>query len=201
MTADRFLHGVCVSLVVLLSSAAAVQANQLEVSPSLAMGKPAGDGSENFGLDVGAAAALGARLHPNFSMNLRVAFDRLAPDDPPLVDASMWMARLQLNPAAHVVQERVDFSLGPTFGVFYQSVDVDVPGPTDAEGSARGFVLGALVTLMFRANADFAVGPFFAYDRLFPTNSCVTVGSMPEQCEDDPDDDAGFWQIGVSARF
>jgi hypothetical protein len=50
-------------------------------------------------------------------------------------------------------------------------------------------------------NAGLAIGPYFAYDRLFPTKACVTFGTMAEVCDDDPDDDQGFWQIGLAASF
>jgi hypothetical protein len=184
-----------------LGTAGVARANQLELSAGLGLGKPTGEGADQFGLDVGGAISAGARVHPNFGVQFRLAFDRLAPDDPPVGDVSLWMARLQVEPAAHVVQGAVDFSLGPTLGLFYQSGEFDSPGPADGEGFARGFSFGARVNLQFRVNAGLAIGPYFAYDRLFPTKACVTFGTMAEVCDDDPDDDQGFWQIGLAASF
>src|SRR5215213_6090086 len=107
----------------LLSSfiATAAAAAPVELSGSLGMGKPAGDGADEFSLDVGGAVAVGARFHPNFSLCGRLSADRLGPEDPPLGEASMWMGRLQVQPAGHVLQDRIDFSLGPTFGLYYLS--------------------------------------------------------------------------------
>ena len=184
-----------------LGTAGVARANQLELSAGLGLGKPTGDGADEFGPDVGGAISVGTRVHPNFGVHLRLAFDRLGADDPPVGDISLWMARLQVEPSAHVVQGAVDFSLGPTLGLFYQSGEFDSPGPGDGEGSARGFSFGARVNLQFRVNADLAIGPYFAYDRLFPTQACVTFGTMAEVCDDDPDDDQGFWQIGLAATF
>jgi hypothetical protein len=184
-----------------LGTAGVARANQLELSAGLGLGKPTGDGADEFGPDVGGAISVGTRVHPNFGVHLRLALDRLGADDPPVGEISLWMARLQLEPAAHVVQGAVDFSLGPTLGLFYQSGEFDSPGPADSEGSARGFSFGARVNLQFRANAGLAIGPYFAYDRLFPTEACFKFGTMAEVCDDDPDDDQGFWQIGLAATF
>jgi hypothetical protein len=184
-----------------LCATGVARANQLEVSAGLGLGKPTGDASDEFGPDVGGALSIGARFHPNFGLHFRLALDRLGPDAPPAIDASMWMGRLQVEPAAHVVQGRVDFSLGPTFGLFYQSGEFDGPGPVDSEGNSRGFTFGARVNLMFQASPDIALGPYFAYDRLFATKSCITLGTMAEVCDDDPDEDVGFWQIGLGATF
>jgi hypothetical protein len=181
--------------------AGAAGAAPLELSGSLGMGKPSGDGSEDFSLDVGGAVALGARFHPNFSLRGRLSADRLGPDDPPLGDASMWMGRLQLEPAGHVLQDRIDFSLGPTFGLYYLSGEFDGPGPADLEANSRGFSIGVRVELLFRPNADVAVGPYFSYDRLLPTKTCLQVGTMTETCDDDPDNDQGFWQLGAAVTF
>ena len=196
----KLLAGALLSAAGLCATGVA-RANQLEVSAGMGLGKPTGDSSDDFGPDVGGALSVGARFHPNFGLHLRLALDRLGPDDPPGGDASMWMGRLQIEPAAHVVQDRVDFSLGPTFGLFYLSGEFDGPGPLDSEGDSRGFTFGARVNLMFRASADVALGPYFAYDRLFATESCITLGTMAEVCDDDPDDDQGFWQIGLGATF
>jgi hypothetical protein len=184
-----------------LGVSGAARANQLELSAGLGLGKPTGEASDEFSPDVGGSVSLGARVHPNFGVHLRLGFDRLGADDPPVGDTSLWMVRLQLEPAAHVVQGRVDFSLGPTLGLFYQSGEFDSPGPGDAEGFARGFSFGARVNLMFRANAGLAIGPYFAYDRLYATKSCVDFATAAEVCNDDPDDDQGFWQIGLGATF
>jgi hypothetical protein len=194
-------------LVVALLSAAGVcaagvaRANPLELSAGLGLGKPTGDASDNFGPDIGGAISVGSRVHPNFAIHLRLAFDRLGPDDPLGGDASMWMGRLQLEPAAHVVQNRVDFSLAPTLGLFYLSSETDRPGPFDTDGHSRGFTFGARVNLMFLASTNVAIGPYFAYDRLFATNTCFTLGTAAEMCDDDPDDDLGFWQLGLAATF
>jgi Outer membrane protein beta-barrel domain len=194
-------------MVVALLSAAGVcaagvaRANPLELSAGLGLGKPSGDNSDNFGPDIGGAISVGSRVHPNFGIHFRLAFDRLGRDEPPLTDASVWMGRLQLEPAAHVVQDRVDFSLGPTLGLYYLSGEFDGPGAADSEGTSRGFTFGARVNLMFLASADVAIGPYFSYDRLFPTQTCVSVATLDEACNDDPDEDQGFWQLGVAATF
>jgi hypothetical protein len=185
--------GLCVS--------GAARANQLELSAGLGLGKPTGDDSEDFGPDVGGALSLGTRVHPNFGVHFRLGFDRLGIDDPPVGESSMWMGRFQVEPAAHVVQNRLDFSLGPTLGLFYLSGEFDGPGPVDSSGHSWGLTFGARVNLMFRASADVAIGPYFSYDRLFPQKSCIKLGMADEVCDDDPDDDQGFWQIGLAATF
>jgi hypothetical protein len=192
--------------VVVLAAAAlcttgVARANELELSAGVGLGKPTGEAADAFSPDVGGTMSIGTRLHPNFGVHLRLGFDRLGADDPPVGETSMWMVRLQLEPAAHVIQGPIDFSLGPTLGLFYQSGEFDSPGPADGEGFARGFSFGARVNLMFRATAGLAIGPYFAYDRLYATKSCVDFATAVEVCNDDPDDDQGFWQIGLGATF
>src|SRR5687767_14290872 len=104
--AVRFLTCSLVAIAVVAASVSIARPAQaqLEVNPSLGLGKPAGDDSENFGMDVGMALSVGSRFHPNFALHLRGHFDRMSPDEPPATDVSMYMMRLQLHPSAHVVQ-------------------------------------------------------------------------------------------------
>jgi hypothetical protein len=189
------------------AAASAVHAEPpLEVMPALGLGKATGRGSDNVDLGPGFLLSIGARLHPMASLGAQLNVDRPAIDvDLPGVDASSWICRIQLIPAFHGGNEKVDFAFGPTLGLFYMptSFEGDTPfGRVEGSVSARGYTLGVQAWLMARLSPSLSLGPVFSYGRLWATKTCVEGTGTPRECDDSPNnDDEGYWNLSLGALF
>ena len=183
-------------------AAPASAAGPLEITPTLGLGKPSGEGSEAFdaGPEIGVSVA--GRLHPQFSLAAHLVYDRLSIEDPPaVVDISAWMIGIQVIPSFHFINGALDVSIGPTLGLFRLSISADGPGNFDTSGTGRGFQVGGRAVVMLAVSPTVSLGPYFSYARMWATNECVTTGGM-ETCDDDPNnDDEGFWSLGFGVRF
>jgi hypothetical protein len=181
--------------------AAAMAAGPLEVTPMVGIGKPSGEGSDNFspGLRLGLSA--GARLHPNISVHGMLGYDRLNPDDvPSSADISVYMAGVQGAALFHVIADRIDLALGPAVGLFYLHLSAQGLA-AGGSASVRGYDLGLYATMLIAVNESLAVGPYFSFMRMWATKACETLGPQ-ETCDDSPEnDDEGFWSLGLGVRF
>jgi hypothetical protein len=179
----------------------------LEVMPGLGMGRVTGESSDEIDVGPGFLLSIGARLHPMVSLRGQLNVDRPTVDpDLPGVDGSLWVWRIQLIPALHLGNEKVDFGFGPTLGLFYMptSAEADTPlGRLEMDGSARGYTLGVQAWLMAKVSPSLSLGPVFSYGRLWATKVCIEATDTPEECDDSPenDQDTGYWNLSIGALF
>jgi hypothetical protein len=197
-------------LAALLLSAATSAAHaepQLEVMPSVGLGKATGDGADEMDLGPALLLSIGARMHPNASLGGQLIIDKpgIDGDVPPGVDVSFWMFRGQIVPAFHVANEKVDFAFGPSLGLVYMRLGVEGNtgfGDVESTLTARGFTLGVQAWLMARVTPQLSLGPVFSYGRLWFTKVCAKSSGEPEECDNDPDnDDAGYWNLSFGLLF
>jgi len=189
----------------LVTASAAEAAGALEIIPSVGLGKPSGTGSSSFDVGVGLGLSVGGRLHPNFSLAGQASYDGMSPDVPEAtsagVDVSGYMLQFRVVPAFHFTQDTLDFSVGPTLGLFYMNLTAEAGGQS-ASASVRGYQLGLLTSLLFQVHPTMSIGPYFSYGRLLASKACQEAPGSSEQCDSDPDnDDEGFWSLGVAAKF
>jgi len=186
-----------------LAVGSAAQAGTLEITPTLGLGKLAGNGSSDWDLGVGLGVAVGGRLHPNFSLAGQASYEGMNADVPSGadVDVSAYMLQFRLVPAFHFEQGSLDFSIGPTLGLFFLNLSAE-SGGQEASGSIRGYQLGAITSLLFAINPSVSIGPYFSYARLWASETCEEAPGGSEQCNGDPkNDDEGFWSLGLAAKF
>jgi hypothetical protein len=184
----------------LLSPSVARAGAALEIIPTVGTGKPTGQGSDEYGLGFGFGLSAGARFGSAWSVHGQVDYEILNPDDR-YGSVSVDMVRLQIAPAYHFVERAMDFSIGPTAGMFF--VDASgtsyVPGGTSS-ASVRGVQLGLAMTLMVAINPKAAVGPYLSYARLWATKDCIGEGA-DQRCQTPDNHDEGFLSAGLGLRF
>jgi hypothetical protein len=174
----------------------------LEVTPSLGLGKPTGDGSSQFNASVGFGVGAAIRPMPQLSLGGQFNLDTLSLDAGQLEsDMSIYMIRVLLTPALHLGSGPIDFAVGPTFGFFYMHASTSVMG-VDWHSGVRGYQLGLAATFFYAVNPAFAIGPYLSWSRLWATRVCQSMGST-EVCDGSPENSGtpGFLSAGVAARF
>jgi hypothetical protein len=199
--------------VVLYAPAPARAAPGIDVMPAVSIGQPtvSDDGGvfgDMFDPGPGLSLSLGARLHPMFSLDLQLGYDKPGTDDPApgLVTLSAHVLQGQLVPAFHVASDGLDFSMGPSLGLFYLRVNADarVPMADDEAGhiGLRGFTLGVRAALMVRVAPSLSLGPLLSFEKLWVTRGCVSTEGA-SYCVDDPEDDVvdGYWNVGLALLF
>ncbi|HEY0714703.1 MAG TPA: hypothetical protein VGF45_18625 [Polyangia bacterium] len=180
--------------------APATAAAQIEVMPLIGVGELTDAAGESYDAGLVVGLSVGARLSTLVSIQAQGEYDRLNIDNSIRVDEEGHVARLALSPAFHLVRDKIDLSLGPTFGVWRFSTNFQV---ANQEGSftMRGTELGVRASMLFGASPLVSVGPTFGYVRMWTSKTCLkAIGS--ETCNTDPDrDDDGFWSLAFAARF
>jgi len=172
----------------------------LEVTPTLGLGKPTGDGSSHFNAAVGFGVGAAVRVVPQLALGGQLSFDTLSVDSG-AADSSIYMLRALLTPALHLASGPVDFAVGPTFGFFYMHESVSFMS-IDATATARGYQLGFASSILYSINPTVAIGPYFSWSHLWATRTCEKTVSS-DSCDDSPSNDGspGFLSAGVAARF
>jgi hypothetical protein len=183
---------------------------EVEVMPGIGVGHPTTSGDDAFddAFDPGPglSLSLGARLHPMFSLDLGLGYDQPGMDSPtPLLSLSAHLLRAQIVPAFRLTSGKLDFSLGPSLGLFYLRVSGESRAPiaNDDEGhlGLRGFTLGVRAALMIRVASALSLGPLVSFQKLSVTRACASMDG-DSVCDDDPDDLVdGYWNIGVALLF
>jgi hypothetical protein len=185
-------------LSVVLLSAIPARAAELEVMPMIGIGNLTGSDSEQFSAGAGFGLAVGGRFSPNFSLAGQLGYQVLSPDTD--LDVSFDMVRVQVVPALHFSDPRIDFSIGPTLGMFFMDASTSVFGQTHS-ASAHGLELGITSALLFAVGAKVSLGPYLSWARLWATETCQQSNSS-EVCDSNPrNNDEGFWTLGFGVRF
>jgi hypothetical protein len=189
-------------LVLCVASPSAHAFEMLELTPTMGLGKPTGEGSSHFNASIGFGVGAAFRPIPQLALGGQLSLDTLSADTGPIAaDTSIYMVRALLTPALHFGSGPIDFALGPTFGFFYLHESLSFMG-LDATASARGYQLGFATSLLYAVNPIVAFGPYVSWSHLWATRSCETMGSV-EVCDGKPDNTGspGFVSGGVAARF
>jgi hypothetical protein len=183
-----------------MTAQAGPAAAMVEVMPLVGVGELTDADGESYDAGLVVGLNLGARVSPLLSLQAQVEYDRLNIDQSIRVDEEGHVMRLVLSPAFHIVRDKIDLSLGPTFGLWRFSTNFNV---ANQEGSftMRGTELGVRMSLLVAATPLVSVGPTFGYSRMWTSKACLTaIGT--ENCNTDPDrDDDGFWSLAFAARF
>jgi hypothetical protein len=184
----------------LLGSSAARAGATVEIMPTVGTGKPTGQGSDDYGLGFGFGLSAGARFGSAWSLHGQFDYEFLNPNNR-YGSVSAEMIRLQIAPAYHFIERAMDFSIGPTAGIFLiDASGTSYVGGGTSSASARGVQLGLAMTLMFAINPKAAVGPYLSYDRLWATSDCIGDGA-DERCQTPDNHDDGFISAGLGLRF
>jgi hypothetical protein len=189
-------------LVLFAVSPSAQAFEMVEVTPTLGLGKPTGDGSSHFDASVGFGVGAAYRPLPQLALGGQLSLDTLSLDkNSGGGDASLYMMRALLTPALHFGSGPIDFALGPTFGFFYMHESVSSMG-AGFTASGRGYQLGFATSILYAINPAVAIGPYLSWSRLWVTRSCESIGSH-ETCDGSPDNSGspGFLSAGIAARF
>lgn len=175
-----------------------------EIIPQLGIGEPTGKGSSGYGPGLGLAVALGERITPLFSLHGELGYDWLNFSDVPAgIDISGHVLHLLAAPAFHAASGQADLSLGPTLGFFQISNDLKASQlSSQASATAHGWQLGVRIMVLIAFNPSTSVGPYFSFARLWASKVCVASNGAAEICDDSPsNNDEGFWNLGIAARF
>lgn len=189
------------------AASVAQAAPKLETMAGLGLGKATGDGSEEVDHGLGLLLGVGARLSPWTSLRGQLNVDRPRPDTMEFDgDLSYWILRAQIVPAFHLGNDKVDFGIGPTLGLFLLRFrgDATIFGDKyELKAAARGYTIGAQAWMMARVSPRVSLGPVFSYGRLWATNVCLKATGVPEECDRSPENDGedGYWNLSVAALF
>jgi hypothetical protein len=197
----RSLCGALLALALLVIPPAAHASDAFEIIPSAGLGKPTGKGADGYSPGVNLSLSLGGRFSPFIALHGQFAYDRLGMDNYRGVSSTGYVVRVLVVPSLHLVGDRLDLSIAPTLGVFAVSARSEALGQ-QVETSVRGRQLGAQAMILYTLNRTVALGPTFSYARMWATNFCSRIGSRVEACDGEPsNDDEGFWNAGLAARF
>ncbi|HEY0709406.1 MAG TPA: hypothetical protein VGG33_21530 [Polyangia bacterium] len=182
-------------------TAPATAAAQVEVMPIVGIGELTDANEQTYDAGLVVGLGVGARVSELLSLQMHLEYDRLNIDESIREDAAGHVLHLALSPAFHIVRDKFDLSLGPTFGIWRFSTNFEV-GNQDGSFTMRGTEVGLRASFLIAASPLISMGPSFGYSRMWTSKVCLKAGDVIETCDTDPDrDDDGFWSLAFAARF